>query len=537
MKNKNSLKWLTPLLLCGSISLISNVQAGSTLSAGIDHVCAIQEDNTLLCWGANDNNQADPPSGTFSEIEVGLYFGCGLKTDGSLSCWGRDTAGETSPPPGKFIHVAVGGNHACALPDNRVPTCWGANSSSQSSPLPGPFQQLALGDAHSCGLKADGTVECWGLNDHEQSNVEADTFTSIAAGYRTTCGIKTDGVAICWGRTAKSYGYLTQIDFALVACHRCSWTAEYLFCGLKADNTLSCPPITSAPSGVFSYVTTGGHDGGSSGFQGFACGIRENGLVACWGANRYDRATPPVGVKVKHIITPPPPPPPGGCTKADLDKARKEAQNACQANPASCGITTGSACPVDNTCPVCPVVETSTEIEQVREEGKEEGIATCRTNPASCGIVNIPNLETSSGTYLSFNPKKDDEQIDVIGGAVFYNVGDKIGIDLAENFQQANRFKNVDLWVIIEMPNRDLIYKTPTVVGGFSFNPQAFREALNSTQTTHRILEIEVIEGLGGDYSFSAVYVAEGKNPMVDGFFVQRSNVARLKAVLSNTAN
>jgi hypothetical protein len=200
-----------------------------------------------------------------------------------------------------FLQVAVGGEHACALPDNGVPVCWGANGSSQSSPLPGPFQQLALGDAHGCGLKIDGTVECWGLNDQGQSNVEADSFTSIVAGYRTTCGIKTDGVAICWGRIAKSYGYLKQIDFALLADP--DTRDEYIFCGLKADNTLSCPPITSAPSGVFSYVTTGGHQIDWSTyylFDGFACGIRESGLVACWGENNYNRTTPPVGVTVKH---------------------------------------------------------------------------------------------------------------------------------------------------------------------------------------------------------------------------------------------
>ncbi|MEN8215926.1 MAG: RCC1 domain-containing protein [Pseudomonadota bacterium] len=60
----------------------------------MDHVCAIQEDDTLNCWGANDHNQADPPSGTFSEIEAGFHFNCGLKTDGTIACWGRDTAGK-----------------------------------------------------------------------------------------------------------------------------------------------------------------------------------------------------------------------------------------------------------------------------------------------------------------------------------------------------------------------------------------------------------------------------------------------------------
>ncbi len=352
MKNKNSLNWLTPLLLFCSIFLISNAHAGSTLSAGIDHVCAIQEDDTLICWGANDHNQADPPSGTFSEIEVGFYFGCGLKTDGTISCWGQDTTGETSPPPGKFIQVAVGGEHACALPDNGEPICWGANGSSQSSPLPGPFQQLALGDAHSCGLKADGSVECWGNNSDEQSNVAADTFSYIAAGYKTTCGVKTDGVAICWGLAANSYGYLTQIDFAVNGdpdgtAHQS--TKEFSICGLKADSSLSCPTMSSVPSGVFSYVATGGHvvrpchdDCNHSWakyhyeFSGFACGIRENGLVACWGENHNDRATPPVGVKLKQPsdFTPPS----NTYTQADLDKAREQAQKACQANPASCGI-------------------------------------------------------------------------------------------------------------------------------------------------------------------------------------------------------
>jgi len=344
MKNQNSLNWLT-LLFC-SISLISNAHAGSTLSAGIDHVCAIQEDDTLICWGANDHNQADPPSGTFSEIEVGFYFGCGLKTDGTISCWGQDTAGETSPPPGKFIQVAVGGEHACALPDNGDPICWGANGSSQSSPPPGPFQQLALGDEHSCGLKADGSVECWGNNSDEQSNVAAETFSYIAAGYKTSCGIKTDGAAICWGRTAKSYGYLTQIDFGITG-GSAGLYGDSIFCGLKVDNTLTCPSIKTAPSGVFSYVTVSGdnHNYDPPGccndynaFYSFACGIRENGLVACWGENNNDRATPPVGVKIKQPSDFTPPSHTGGYTQADLDKARQEAQKACQANPASCGI-------------------------------------------------------------------------------------------------------------------------------------------------------------------------------------------------------
>jgi len=300
--------------------------------------------------------------------------------------------------------------------------------------------------------------------------------------------------------------------------------------------------MSSVPSGVFSYVTTGGHSTyddppGSNNagyyFYSFACGIRENGLVACWGVNSNDRATPPVGVKVKQPSGFTPPSHLGSCTQPELDSAYGAGMSACKTNPASCGITMDGACPVDETCPVCPVVESCPKIEteQVRAEGKDEGIASCRTNPTSCGIVNIPNLDTISGTYLFFVPNKP---IDAVNNSVFYNVGDKIEIDLVENFQQANRFENVDLWVILEFPSTDLFYKTPMVIGDFSPIPQAFKEDLDSTQTTNRILEFEVVAGLGGDYTFSAVYVAEGKNPMTDGFFVQRSNVARLDVVLRN---
>ncbi len=314
-------KWSMWLVLISMSSLLipAVVYAGNILSAGIDHVCGIKDDSTLICWGDNSQNQADPPDGTFKEVSAGFYFNCALSTEGTVACWGRDTAGETSPPPGQFIQIETGGNHACALAAGGEPICWGANGSSQVSYPPGPFQQLTLGDAHSCGLKADGTVECWGDGTTGQANIAADTFSSIVAGYQTTCGIKTDGVAICWGRTEKSYGYLTQIDHSVSGPSTGHETEGVpLFCGLKADNTLSCPSLDTVPSGVFSYVTTGGravcYDGCGNSvkwqywrFGGFACGIRENGVVACWGTNHNDRATPPVGVTLKQPtgFTPP----------------------------------------------------------------------------------------------------------------------------------------------------------------------------------------------------------------------------------------
>lgn len=442
--------------------LIPSAYAGSVLSAGTDHVCGIKDDNTLICWGDNSDNQADPPDGTFKEVSAGFYFNCALSTEGKIECWGRDTSGETSPPSGKFIQIETGGNHACALAASGAPICWGSNTSSQVSYPPGPFLQLTLGDAHSCGLKADGTAECWGNGKQGQANIAADTFSSIVAGFQTTCGIKTDGVAICWGYTENSYGYLTQIDFALQSSPD---REDYILCGLKADKTLSCPSLDAVPSGVFSYVTVGGHyysvkDYGGHRyyeFLGFACGIRENGVVACWGENHNDRATPPVGVALKQPNTPPD------------DKP--------------------------------PVVVTPDE------------------KPPS-EIDNPPATNGGNGLYFT-------------GFKSFYDIGETIKMDLAENLQ-VTRFDRVDLWVAIQMPNGGLLFMTELGFKPFDLKPQPFRKSLDNTTTTHRVLDFEVVPGLGGDYNFYAVYVQEGKNPMTDSFLVQRSNIAMVKIVLSN---
>ncbi len=462
--------------------LIPSAYAGSVLSAGTDHVCGIKNDNTLICWGDNSENQADPPDGTFKEVSAGFYFNCALSTEGKIDCWGRDTSGETSPPSGKFIQIETGGNHACALAAGGAPICWGANSSSQVSYPPGPFQQLTLGDAHSCGLKADGTAECWGNGKQGQANIAADTFSSIVAGYQTTCGIKTDGVAICWGKAEQSYGYLTQIDFGVTgpgSGHQDDIGSPIL-CGLKADKTLSCPSLDSVPSGVFSYVTVGGinlcygswcgdshRDWQSWNLYPFACGIRENGVVACWGTNHNDRATPPVGVALKQPNTPPDDKPP------------------------------------------------------VEEDPPSEGDDTVSDSGETSGNTGTPPA-TNGGNGLYFTGFKS-----------FYDIGETVKMDLAENLQ-VTRFDRVDLWVAIQMPNGVLLFMTELGFKPFDLKPQPFRKSLDNTTTTHRVLDFEVVPGLGGDYNFYAVYVQEGKNPMTDSFLVQRSNIAMVKIVLSN---
>jgi hypothetical protein len=115
-----------------------------------------------------------------------------------------------------------------------------------------------------------------------------------------------------------------------------------------------------------------------------------------------------------------------------------------------------------------------------------------------------------------------------------YQVGDLVMIDLVENLQVATRFHRVDLWVAIELPDGNLLFMTENPFESFSLKPQPFKSSLDTSQSSHRVLEFEVIPNLlGGTYTFYAVYVKEGKNPM-NSFLVLRSNIAMAKVVLSN---
>jgi formylglycine-generating enzyme required for sulfatase activity len=115
-----------------------------------------------------------------------------------------------------------------------------------------------------------------------------------------------------------------------------------------------------------------------------------------------------------------------------------------------------------------------------------------------------------------------------------YHVGEYIILDLQENLETSSRFEKVDLWVALQLPDESLLFRTMYPAIFFNPIPQPFRTGLEKTMHVHNILSFEVLEGLGGDYVFYALYVEEGKNPMTDGFLIQRSNLARTSTVLSN---
>ena len=179
-----------------------------TLTAGAEHTCAILDDDSLVCWGRNDEGQLgdktlinrhsptsiDLPEGrSAKEIHTRNHHSCAILDDDSMACWGRNDDGQLGngnttdtpvPTPidfgsAKVKKVAVGGDFSCAQVGNYSLLCWGKNTFGQlgngtttdsSSPgnvsfIPGKkILSLQAGQFHVCALAEDDDLLCWGWN-------------------------------------------------------------------------------------------------------------------------------------------------------------------------------------------------------------------------------------------------------------------------------------------------------------------------------------------------------------------------------------
>jgi WD40 repeat protein len=130
----------------------------------------------------------------------------------------------------------------------------------------------------------------------------------------------------------------------------------------------------------------------------------------------------------------------------------------------------------------------------------------------------------------------DTPQIAFEGLEDFYEVGDIIVVDLVEIVPRNSR-ERVDLWFAIQIPSGELFFRTLLPQMPFALKPQAFKKSLPSSETTTRLLEFEVIPGMGGEYILHGLYVKEGENPMEhfsDIQPIQRSNLVTQSTMISD---
>ncbi|KAE8666406.1 putative serine/threonine-protein kinase-like protein CCR3 [Hibiscus syriacus] len=118
------------------------------IAAGFKHVCAINSDDGLECWG-NTMGDRDQPQGQFKELALGLNRSCALRTNGTVVCWGMDSFRlprklETLD----FITIKAKTNVFCGVSTTNYSLfCWGdrnfdSNPMVFSEVFPGPCRNV-----------------------------------------------------------------------------------------------------------------------------------------------------------------------------------------------------------------------------------------------------------------------------------------------------------------------------------------------------------------------------------------------------------
>ncbi len=280
------------------------------VSLGGAHGCAVREDDSLWCWGDNEQGQIGdgtterrylpvPIAGHYRSVTAGEVHTCAIDGAGALHCWG---AGGVSPVRignrEGWTQVSAGGEHTCAIRAGDL-YCWGRNEAGQLGDgsldqvaydprlVGSGYLVVAAGGAHTCALRSDGSLRCWGAGERTPQPIGAGSYAQLAAGEQSSCAVAIDGSLWCWqtgaapARVGNEIGWLSV---ELRGAHAC---------GLREGGDLRCwgdnawgqlgdgssvPHAAPAPVAVaitFTRLSVG---------TDFTCALHEGRLV-CWGLN------------------------------------------------------------------------------------------------------------------------------------------------------------------------------------------------------------------------------------------------------------
>ncbi|MFN3198639.1 MAG: thrombospondin type 3 repeat-containing protein [Bradymonadia bacterium] len=154
-----------------------NVGAGRTITdidAGGNHTCATLDDNTVKCWGENNNGELNLGSSDnrgdganemgdnlltadiiydrpLAGVIAGENHSCAIFNDGNMQCWGYNGHGQLLR--GDTTQI---GDLGYAIADDLRPILLGTGRT---------VSAVSMGTHHTCALLDDNTVKCWGRND------------------------------------------------------------------------------------------------------------------------------------------------------------------------------------------------------------------------------------------------------------------------------------------------------------------------------------------------------------------------------------
>ncbi len=268
-------------------------RTASSISAGSTHTCALLDNASVKCWGANGNGR------------LGLGD---TSTRGDAAGEMGDSLPAVSLGTGRTATaIAAAGSHTCALLDNAQIKCWGNNASGQ----------LGLGDSNARG-DAGGEM---GNNLPAVDLGAGHTATAVTVGNGFSCALLANGKVKCWGNAASGqlgYGNTTQrgdgagemgnalpgVELGVGRTVVALSSGDAHTCALLDDRTLKC--WGSGNSGRLGLGDTASRGDGAgemgdtlaavnlgagrsatavSAGEAHTCAVLDNGAVKCWGNN------------------------------------------------------------------------------------------------------------------------------------------------------------------------------------------------------------------------------------------------------------
>ena len=140
-------------------------RTAKAICAGSYYSCAILDDGTVKCWGSNGNGQLGygdttnrdaPPATpvdlgtgrTAKAVSCGSESTCAILDDDSLKCWGANGYGQLGIGDPQYSSSG----YKATTPTAVVATNLGAG-----------VKSVATGSDHTCAVLNDGSLKCWGM--------------------------------------------------------------------------------------------------------------------------------------------------------------------------------------------------------------------------------------------------------------------------------------------------------------------------------------------------------------------------------------